>query len=74
MIQKTSKKVYNNLVIKQLKNYICSTKYKFIMIEKTKDAILRIVKRADKCDKDILVDTFVNLGSLIISVRKILTI
>lgn len=35
------------------------------MIEKTKDAILRIVKRADKCDKDILVDTFVNLGSLI---------
>lgn len=35
------------------------------MIEKTKEAILRIVKRADKCDKDILVDTFVNLGSLI---------
>ena len=35
------------------------------MIEDTKNAILRIVKRADKCDKDILVETFVNLGSLI---------
>lgn len=29
------------------------------------DAILQIVKRADKCDKNTLVETFVNLGSLL---------
>ena len=28
-------------------------------------AILQIVKRADKCDKNTLVETFVNLGSLL---------
>lgn len=45
--------------------YLRKITTKLIMIEKTKNAILRIVKRADKCDKDILVETFVNFGSLI---------
>lgn len=35
------------------------------MKEETRNAILQIVKRADKCDKDLLVETFVNLGTLI---------
>ena len=35
------------------------------MSEKLNKAILQIVKRADKCDPNILTETFVNLGSLL---------